>query len=83
MSNNNKVHSYGCLQRNRCPLPTFCRRGAKVVVNYASSKEGADKVVKAITDNGGTAIAVQGDVSNIAEVNRAMKQDQLSAILMC
>lgn len=38
----------------------FAAAGAKVVVNYATSKDGADKVVKAITDNGGTAIAVQG-----------------------
>ncbi len=44
--------------------------GAKVVVNYASSKEGADKVVKGITDNGGIAIAVQADVSNEADVIR-------------
>jgi len=48
----------------------FAAEGAKVVVNYASSKEGADKVVKAITDNGGTAIAVQADVSNEADVTR-------------
>ena len=40
----------------------FAEEGAKVVVNYASSKEGADKVVKAITDNGGIAISVQADV---------------------
>jgi 3-oxoacyl-[acyl-carrier protein] reductase len=39
----------------------FAEEGAKVVVNYASSKEGADKVVKAITDNGGRAIAVRGE----------------------
>ncbi len=45
----------------------FAEAGAKVVVNYASSKEGADKVVKAITDNGGTAIAAQADVSKEAE----------------
>lgn len=38
----------------------FAAEGAKVVVNYASSKEGAERVVKAITDNGGIAIAVQG-----------------------
>ena len=31
----------------------FAAAGAKVVVNYASSKEGADQVVKAITDNSG------------------------------
>src|SRR3984893_5870110 len=46
----------------------FAAEGAKVVVNYASSKEGADKVVKAITDNGGIAIAGTGDVSNDADV---------------
>lgn len=37
--------------------------GASVVVNYASSKSGADAVVTAITESGGKAIAVQGDVS--------------------
>jgi 3-oxoacyl-[acyl-carrier protein] reductase len=37
--------------------------GAAVVVNYASSKAGADAVVEAITRDGGKAIAVQGDVS--------------------
>ncbi len=38
--------------------------GASVVVNYASSKSGADAVVGAIAEAGGTAVAVQGDVSN-------------------
>src|SRR3984957_3027383 len=52
----------------------FAEEGAKVVVNYASSKEGADKVVKAITDNGGRAIAVQGDVSNEADVIRLFEE---------
>ena len=42
--------------------------GAAVVVNYSSSKEGADKVVAAITGNGGKAIAIQGDVSKSADV---------------
>src|SRR5882724_6470528 len=37
--------------------------GASVVVNYASSKEGAEKVVSAITTAGGKAVAVRGDVS--------------------
>ncbi|MBY5354487.1 glucose 1-dehydrogenase [Rhizobium leguminosarum] len=37
--------------------------GAQVVVNYASSKAGADAVVQAIDAAGGKAIAVQGDVS--------------------
>src|SRR6201996_3766303 len=44
--------------------------GAKVVVNYASSKEGADRVVAEITKNGGKAIAVQGDVSKAADAER-------------
>jgi 3-oxoacyl-[acyl-carrier protein] reductase len=52
----------------------FAAEGAKVVVNYASSKEDADKVVKTITDNGGTAIAVQGDVSNEADVTRLFEE---------
>jgi 3-oxoacyl-[acyl-carrier protein] reductase len=37
--------------------------GATVVVNYASSKEGADRVVADITGKGGKAIAVEADVS--------------------
>ena len=41
--------------------------GAAVVVNYASSKAGADKVVADITSTGGKAVAVNGDVSKAAE----------------
>ena len=41
--------------------------GASVVVNYASSKTGADTVVSAITAAGGTAVAVGGDVSKAAD----------------
>ena len=44
--------------------------GAAVVVNYASSKAGADKVVAAIADNGGKAVAVQADLANEADVRR-------------
>lgn len=44
--------------------------GASVVVNYASSKQGADRVVKEITSSGGKAIAVQADLSKPAEVTR-------------
>jgi 3-oxoacyl-[acyl-carrier protein] reductase len=42
--------------------------GAAVVVNYASSKEGADRVVDEITKRGGKAIAVQANVAKKAEV---------------
>jgi 3-oxoacyl-[acyl-carrier protein] reductase len=50
--------------------------GAKVVVNYATSKAGADSVVKEITDNGGIAIAVQADVSNEADVTRMFEETE-------
>jgi 3-oxoacyl-[acyl-carrier protein] reductase len=42
--------------------------GASVVVNYSSSKEGADRVVAEIVKAGGKALAVQGDVSKSAEI---------------
>ena len=44
--------------------------GAAVVVNYASSKEGADRVVAEIVGNGGKAVAVQGDVAKASDVKR-------------
>jgi len=44
--------------------------GASVVVNYASSKAGADKVVAEVTGNGGKAVAVQADVSKKADIER-------------
>jgi 3-oxoacyl-[acyl-carrier protein] reductase len=52
--------------------------GASVVVNYASSKTGADAVVADITKAGGKAIAVRGDVSKAADaqgiIDAAIKQ---------
>jgi 3-oxoacyl-[acyl-carrier protein] reductase len=42
--------------------------GASVVVNYASSKEGAEQIVNEITKEGGKAIAVQGDVAKTKDV---------------
>src|SRR5258707_6585532 len=48
----------------------LAKEGAAVVVNYASSKEGADRVVAEITGKGGKAVAVQGDVSKAADVKR-------------
>lgn len=44
--------------------------GAAVVVNYASSKNGADQVVSEIARSGGRAVAVQADVSKKAEIDR-------------
>ncbi|HEY2681204.1 MAG TPA: SDR family NAD(P)-dependent oxidoreductase, partial [Candidatus Udaeobacter sp.] len=48
----------------------FAAEGASVVVNYASSKTDADKVVDEITKRGGKAVAVQGNVSKKAEVEK-------------
>ncbi len=42
--------------------------GASVVVNYSSSKAGADKVVAEIKAAGGEALAVQADVSKQADI---------------
>ena len=50
--------------------------GAAVVVNYASSKEGANRVVDEITSTGGKAIAIQADVSKRAEVEQLFAQTQ-------
>jgi 3-oxoacyl-[acyl-carrier protein] reductase len=44
--------------------------GASVVVNYASSKEGADQVVNEIKKEGGKAIAVQGDVAKKRDIEQ-------------
>jgi 3-oxoacyl-[acyl-carrier protein] reductase len=44
--------------------------GAAVVVNYASSKQGADRVVDEIAKRGGRAIAVQANVAKKAEIER-------------
>lgn len=52
----------------------FGEAGASVVVNYASSKEGADKVVAEITKNGGKAIAVKADVSKAPEVKKLFEE---------
>lgn len=44
--------------------------GASVVVNYSSSKEGAESVVGDIAKAGGKAVAIQGDVAKAADVQR-------------
>jgi 3-oxoacyl-[acyl-carrier protein] reductase len=44
--------------------------GATVVVNYATSKTGADKVVAEIISTGGKALAVQGNVAKKADIDK-------------
>ncbi len=48
--------------------------GASVVVNYATSKEDADRVVAEITRKDGKAIAVQGDVAKAADIKRLFQE---------
>src|SRR5215831_17253066 len=48
----------------------FAAEGAAVVVNYASSKTDADKVVDEIVKAGGKAVAVQGSVTKKADVEK-------------
>jgi 3-oxoacyl-[acyl-carrier protein] reductase len=48
----------------------LAKEGASVVVNYSSSKEGADKVVSEIINAGGKALAVQGDVAKEGDMHR-------------
>ncbi|WP_449419544.1 SDR family NAD(P)-dependent oxidoreductase [Phormidium nigroviride] len=50
--------------------------GAAVVVNYSSSKEGADRVVDEIVSNGGKAIAVQANVAKKAEIEHLFSETQ-------
>jgi 3-oxoacyl-[acyl-carrier protein] reductase len=50
--------------------------GAAVVVNYSTSKEGADRVVAEISSQGGQAIAVQANVAKQAEIERLFAETQ-------
>ncbi len=50
--------------------------GAAVVVNYASSQKGAERVVEEIVSDGGKAIAVQANVSQKAEIQRLFAKTQ-------
>src|SRR5437868_10426997 len=48
----------------------FAAEGASVIVNYASAKQDADRVVDEISKRGGKAIAIQGNVAKKPEVER-------------
>lgn len=50
--------------------------GAAVVVNYSTSKDGADRVVAEIVRNGGRAVAVQANLANPADVKRLFSETQ-------
>ncbi|HVX12314.1 MAG TPA: glucose 1-dehydrogenase [Pirellulales bacterium] len=50
--------------------------GATVVVNYSTSKAGADKVVAEITKGGGKAVAIQADMSSPEQIERLFHETQ-------
>ena len=52
----------------------FAGEGAAVVVNYASDRKGAERVVREITGKGGRAIAVQGDVARRSDAQRLVAE---------
>lgn len=52
--------------------------GAAVVVNYSSSKEGADRVVSEITGKGGKAVAIQANVAKQADIEKLFSEAKQS-----
>ncbi len=54
----------------------LAQEGAAVVVNYAKSKDGAERVVAQIQLAGGKAVAVQADVSKSADIERLFSTTQ-------
>ena len=50
--------------------------GASVVVNYSSSREGAEKVVFEIVDAGGKAVAIGANIANEAEIEALFAETQ-------
>lgn len=57
----------------RATALALAAEGASVVVNYARSSAAADEVVAAITENGGSAIALQADVADADQVDALIK----------
>ena len=60
----------------------LAEKGVRVAVNYNTSPDAAGEVVKAITDAGGSAIAVKADVSNLDQVVAMVKhvEEELGAV---
>lgn len=56
----------------------LAQAGARVVVNYSSSREGAERVVKDIEAAGGTAVAIQANVSEPQQIERLFQETQTS-----
>lgn len=56
----------------------YAAEGASVAINYASDKKGAERVMHEIISSGGKAIAVQGNVSNAADVRRLFDETKMA-----
>ena len=54
----------------------FAAEGASVVINYASAKSDADKIVDEISKAGGRAVAVQANVANRSDVERLLAETE-------
>jgi len=54
----------------------FAKEGAEVVVNYNQSKEKAEQLVQEITASGGSAKAIQADISNRQDIERLINESQ-------
>jgi 3-oxoacyl-[acyl-carrier protein] reductase len=52
----------------------LAQRGASVVINYANTAKGAQEAVQAIQEIGSKAIAVQADVTKVADIRRMFKE---------
>src|SRR5229473_5832022 len=55
---------------------SLAKEGAAIAVNYASDREGADRVVEKIKASGGKAIAVQGNVTSSEEIDRFFNETE-------
>lgn len=54
----------------------FARDGASVIVNYVTNENAAQDVVDTIVRNGGKAIAVKADASNVEEISRLFDESE-------
>lgn len=52
----------------------LAKEGASVVVNYSTSKEGAQKIVSEINQNGGKAVAIQANIANPKDVQKLFSE---------
>jgi 3-oxoacyl-[acyl-carrier protein] reductase len=66
----------GARDIGRAVSEKLAAEGAKVVVNYCNSEDGAKATVDAITSGGGTAVAVKGDMTVAADVANLVKTAQ-------